>query len=175
MFAWKGENLIRLIARVWPVNIIIGASVVALKSQTLIVLSVAAVARKFSYLLKSIDRISFVWACMRFTSLPVLKSHTRAVWSPLQLPNIDSWVGCHIAEYTVKSWANVPTSCPAMSFWASQTLIVLSNEADRIDLLLIWLHSHPNTSPVCAYTTVSGCCYPTSHSLSVPSPPADNT
>ena len=60
ILAWNGENLILLTARVCPVSIIIGASVVARKSHTLIELSVAAVARKFSYLLKSIERTSLV-------------------------------------------------------------------------------------------------------------------
>ena len=59
--------------------------------------SAEAVAIKFSYLLKSIDRISFVCAWMLLTSLPERRSHTLHVWSPEQLANIDSWVGCQIA------------------------------------------------------------------------------
>ena len=50
--------MILLTAREWSYNIMIGWLVVALKSQTLIVLSVEEVARKFSYLLKSIDKTS---------------------------------------------------------------------------------------------------------------------
>ena len=60
--AWYGENFMRLTASWWSVRVIMGTSVVARKSQTLIMLSVDAVAMKFSYLLKSMLRTSFEWA-----------------------------------------------------------------------------------------------------------------
>jgi len=98
ILAWYGENLILFTASWCPGKIMIGESVVARRSQSLIKLSVLAVATKFSYLLKSIERISFVWPWIRFTSFPVLKSHTLHVWSPEHDPKMDSWVGCHLAS-----------------------------------------------------------------------------
>lgn len=79
MFAWKGENLMRRTASECPVNIMIGVSVVALKSQTLIILSVEAVAKKFSYLLKSMESTSLLCAWIFLTSLPDLRSQILAV------------------------------------------------------------------------------------------------
>ena len=59
IFAWNGENLIFLTANWWPFNVIIGDSIVDLRSQSFIVPSVDAEAIKFSYLLKSQESISF--------------------------------------------------------------------------------------------------------------------
>lgn len=97
ILAWNGENLIFLTANWWPVKVIIGDSIVDLRSQSLIVPSVEADAMKFSYLLKSQERISFWWAWIFLTSFPVRMSHILKVWSPLQDPKMLSWVGCHTA------------------------------------------------------------------------------
>lgn len=77
MFAWYGENLIFLTASVWPVSVIMGDSIVDLKSQSLIWPSVDEVAMKFSYLLKSHESTSFKCAWILLTSFPALKSQMR--------------------------------------------------------------------------------------------------
>ena len=70
-------------------------SIVDLKSKILIVLSVEPVAIRFSYLLKSQDRISLSWAFTDFTALNVRKSQILKVSSPEHEAIIDSCVGCH--------------------------------------------------------------------------------